>query len=186
MLSHFWIGWNLKHIIINEVADVSQVVLFICYEIWRIRNKRCSEGIEIRSASECYKSAIKAVCNYNSAQNDLLQSQNQSVPIPASNIRWCLPSAGSYKMNVDAAGPSDDGKWGLAVVIRDVQGFVSATGCWCLPILPNSDVAEAMAMLKGRKFAKELLFLNIQAESDSSNVIMQSKTSTLYQFTWKH
>jgi hypothetical protein len=40
------------------------------------------------------------------------------------NIRWCLPSAGSYKMNVDASGPSDDGKWGLVVVIRDDQGFV--------------------------------------------------------------
>lgn len=71
MLRHFWIGWNLEHIIINEGADVSQVVLFICYEIWRIRNKRCSEGIEIRSASECYESAIKAVCNFNSAQNDV-------------------------------------------------------------------------------------------------------------------
>ncbi|RHN72773.1 hypothetical protein MtrunA17_Chr2g0291401 [Medicago truncatula] len=45
-------------------------------------------------------------------------------PIPVSNIRWCLPSTGSYKMNVDASGPSDDGKWGLVVVIRDDQGFV--------------------------------------------------------------
>jgi len=30
---------------------------------------------------------------------------------------------------------------------------------------PTQNVAEAMAMLKGLKFAKELLFLNIQAES---------------------
>jgi ribonuclease HI len=82
-------------------------------------------------------------------------------------------------MNVDAAGPSDDGKWGLAAVIRDDQGFVSAASCWCLPILPDSDVAEAMAMLKGLKFAKELLFLNIQAESDSSNVIMAIKDKHL-------
>jgi len=39
-------------------------------------------------------------------------------------MRWRLPSAGSYKMNVDASGPSDDGKWGLVVVIRDDQGIV--------------------------------------------------------------
>jgi len=57
-----------------------------------------------------YKSAIKAVYNFNSAQNDLLQSQNQSVPIPVSKIRWCLPSAESYKMNVNATCPSDDEK----------------------------------------------------------------------------
>lgn len=51
--------------------------------------------------------------------------------------------------------------------------------CTCLPILPDSDVAEAMEMLKGLKFAKELLFLNIQAESDSSNVIMAIKDKHL-------
>lgn len=62
----------LEHIIIDEGADVSQVVLSICYEIRWIRNKRCFEGIEIHSASNCYKSAIKAI--FNGVQNELLQS----------------------------------------------------------------------------------------------------------------
>ena len=81
--SHFGVNfsWNnssaksfldwLEHII-NEGADVSQVVLSICYEIRWIRNKRCFEGIEIPSASNCHNSAIKVI--FNGVQNDLLQS----------------------------------------------------------------------------------------------------------------
>lgn len=68
-------------------------------------------------------------------------------------------------------GPSENEKWGLSAVIRDADGSVAAAGCWYMPILPDSDVAEAMALLKGLQFAKDLLFLNVQAESDSRNVI---------------
>ncbi|CAJ2642657.1 unnamed protein product [Trifolium pratense] len=60
-----------------------------------------------------------------------------------SNIRGCHLTAGFYKLNVDSAGPSGQGKWGLATVIQDADGLVSAVGCWCLPILPYSNVAEA-------------------------------------------
>lgn len=41
-------------------------------------------------------------------------------------------------------------------MIRDADGFVAAAGCWYMPILPDSDVAEAMALLKGLQFAKDL------------------------------
>ncbi|XP_045806836.1 uncharacterized protein LOC123899673 [Trifolium pratense] len=72
-----------------------------------------------------------------------------------SNIRGCHLTAGFYKLNVDSAGPSGQGKWGLATVIQDADGLVSAVGCWCLPILPYSNVAEAFE----------------KAGSDNSNMI---------------
>jgi ribonuclease HI len=37
--------------------------------------------------------------------------------------------------------------------------------------LPESNVAEGLALLKGMEFAKEMLFLNLKVEADSSNVI---------------
>ncbi|PNX94161.1 hypothetical protein L195_g017331, partial [Trifolium pratense] len=45
-----------------------------------------------------------------------------------SNIRGCHPTAGYYKLNVDSAGPSGQGKWGLAAVIQDADDLVSAAG----------------------------------------------------------
>jgi len=74
-------------------------------------------------------------------------------------------------LNVDAAGPLDDGNWGLATIIRDVEGVVLAAACWYMPILIDSKVAEALALVKGIEFAKDTLFLQLCAEADSSNVI---------------
>jgi len=149
----------LEQIICNEEDDVIQLVLSIC------------NGSDIPCAVSCYNNALKVVHCYNSAEFQILQMQNQQVPLPNRNIRWCLQTTGSNKLNGDAAGPSENGKWGLSTVIRDADGFVAAAGCWYMPILPDSNVAEALALLKGLQFAKDLLFLNVQAESDSRSVI---------------
>lgn len=82
---------------------------------------------------------------------------------------------GCYKLNVDAAGPSADRNWGLAAIIRDVEGVVLAVACWYMPILTDSNVAEALALMKGIEFSKNMLFLHLCAESDSSNVISAIK-----------
>jgi len=45
-----------------------------------------------------------------------------------------------------------------------------------MPILTDSNVAEALALMKGIEFARDmLLFLHLCAESDSSNVISAIK-----------
>jgi hypothetical protein len=43
--------------------------------------------------------------------------------------------------------------------------------CWCQPLLPDSDVVECMSMMKGLKFARDMLFLNLTDESNYANVI---------------
>jgi len=73
--------------------------------------KRCIEGIEVLSASNC--------CINEHNPLNICQSQSQIL--------------GYYKLNVDAIGPSEQG---LADVIRDAYGLVAAASCWCLPILP--------------------------------------------------
>jgi ribonuclease HI len=40
-----------------------------------------------------------------------------------------------------------------------------------MAVLPESNVAEGLALLKGMKFAKEMLLLNLKVEADSSDVI---------------
>ncbi|MCI65644.1 hypothetical protein A2U01_0086902, partial [Trifolium medium] len=46
-----------------------------------------------------------------------------------------------------------------------------AAGCWCRPIVPDSDVAEDMTLLLGMEFAKDLLFKDVEINLDSANVV---------------
>ncbi|MCI35158.1 hypothetical protein A2U01_0056379, partial [Trifolium medium] len=60
----------------------------------------------------------------------------------------------------------------IGVVVRDEHGVVVAASCWQVLPLPDSEVAEALAMRKGLEFAKDMSFLNLIAESDASNMIL--------------
>ena len=93
--------------------------------------------------------AMLVVQQYNNSSEILMQVQNQGCPIPTSNVRWTVPPPGWYKLNTDAAGQNEDGTWGLLVIVRDSEGgVVVVVACWKTPILPNSDMAKAMAMKK--------------------------------------
>ena len=83
-----------------------------------------------------------------------------------------IPFSGFYKLNVDAPGPIEDDKWGIGVVVRDNEGVVVGASSWQVFSLPDSEVAEALAMRKGVEFAKDMSFLNLIVESDASNVVL--------------
>ncbi|PNX90675.1 hypothetical protein L195_g046800 [Trifolium pratense] len=57
---------------------------------------------------------------------------------------------------------------GLAAVVRDSNGVVMAAGCWCQPIVPDPDVPEGMTLLLGMEFAKDMLFKDVEINSDSA------------------
>jgi len=161
--------WVSK-VVVNEDREVVQLVVAICYEIWRVRNKRCFEGIDIPCALSVCNSACKAIQDFNSAEN-MLWSVIQPASVPISAVRWTTLITDFYKLNVDVAGPNAEGNWRLAGVIRGTNGMVVAARCWYTAVLPESNVVEGMALLKGMKFAKDMLFLNLNVEADSSNVI---------------
>ena len=92
--------------------------------------------------------------------------------MPISDVHWTPPFSGFYKLNVDAAGPVEGDKWGIGVVVRDYEGVVVGASSWQVSSLPDSEVAEALAMRKGLEFAKDMSFLNLIAESDASNVVL--------------
>ena len=43
----------------------------------------------------------------------------------------------------------------------DARGVVVSVGCSCMPLLPVSDVADGMSVLKGIELSKDLLFLKL-------------------------
>lgn len=54
--------------------------------------------------------------------------------------------------------------------MRNSDGVVLSAASWYRPTLSDSDIAVNMAILMGLNFAKDLLFRNLEAESDSANM----------------
>jgi len=106
----------------------------------------------------------------------LLETLSGGPNLPISDVHWTPSDNGCYKLNVDAAGPIEGGKWGIDVVVRDYEGIVIATSCCQVFSLPDSEVAEALVIRKGLEFAKDMFFLNLIAESDDSNVVQALNT----------
>lgn len=53
-------------------------------------------------------------------------------------------------------------------MVRDNEGVVLASSCWQVCSLPDSEVAETLAMRKGLEFTKDMCFMNLIAESDAN------------------
>jgi hypothetical protein len=81
--------------------------------------------------------------------------------LPICDVHWTSPFSGFYKLNVDATSLIEEDKWGIGVVARDNEGVVVVASSWQVFSLPDSEVAKALAMRKGLKFAKDICFLNL-------------------------
>ena len=57
-------------------------------------------------------------------------------------------------------------------MVRDNECVVVGASSSQVFSLPDSEVAEALAIRKGLEFAKDMSFLNLIVESDASNVVL--------------
>jgi ribonuclease HI len=156
--------------IINATEDVIVHVLALSYEIWCARNKKCFEGTDVNVAAIVQK-AQRSIVNFKSASTVLLETLSGGPTLPISDVHWTPPFYGFYKLYVDAAGPIEGSKWGIGVVVRDNEGVVVGASCWQVFSLSDSEVAEALAMRKCLKFAKDMSFLNLIVESNASKAV---------------
>lgn len=67
---------------------------------------------------------------------------------------------------------SKDGRCGLGAVIRNHDSQVMAAATWCFSCLSDPEIVEAFAIRLGLKFSLDLLFLNLEVETDALNVIL--------------
>jgi len=75
------------------------------------------------------------------------------------------------KVNVDAAFVLADRSGATGAILKDNQGVFVAASSSFIPHVPSAVVAEALAMLHGLRFANDLGYSRIQAESDNLEVI---------------
>ena len=90
--------------------------------------------------------AQRSIVNFKSASTVLLEALSGGLILPISDVHWTSSFSGFNKLNVDAAGPIEEGKWGTGVVVRDNEVVVVAAGCWQVFSLSDSEVTEALAM----------------------------------------
>lgn len=50
------------------------------------------------------------------------------------------------------------GKWGIGVMVRDINGVMVAASCWQILLLPDSGVAGALAMKEVFEICKRYVF----------------------------
>jgi hypothetical protein len=93
--------------------------------------------------------AQRSIVNFKSASTVLVETLSGGPILPISDVHWTPPFSGFYKLNVDASGPIEGDKWGIGVVVRDNEGVVVGASCWQVFSLPDSEVAEVLAMRKG-------------------------------------
>ena len=70
------------------------------------------------------QNAQRSIENFKSASMVLMETLSGGPILPISDVHWTPPFSGFYKLNVDAAGPIEGDKWGIAVVVRDYEGVV--------------------------------------------------------------
>lgn len=114
--SIFCHGWKIQVCMKKWLLDW----FFLCYELWRFRKKHF-EGIALPNPVNCVNQANRNVNMFNQSNATVMQQQNLPILLHESNIRWIPPPAGWYKLNVDAAGLTSDGVWGLTAVIETLM-----------------------------------------------------------------
>jgi ribonuclease HI len=161
-----FISW-LDHVISHSPSDVISYVLSLCYGIWFARNKSCFDGKQ-NLVEDIVRKAWAIVDDYNLMLNTHVSSDN---PEPSNSpISWNPPPPNCYKVNVDAAGPTNN-MWGIGVVIRDSYGDVAAAATWIVEAIPDPDVGEALGVRLAIQFALDMGFFQVMFESDSLNVV---------------
>jgi len=105
----------------------------------------------------------RSIVNFNSASTTLLETLSGCPNLLTYDVHRIPCDSGCYKLDVDATCSIEGYKWGIDAIVRDYEGVVVAVSCSQVFSLLNSEVAEALAMQKGLKFAKEVFFLNLIA-----------------------
>ena len=97
----------------------------------------------------------------------------------ASSRTWCLPPAGTHKINVDAS-LAEDGWVGLGAIARDDEGRVVFTATRKVRARWAPEVAEAKGLEWGVRLCRRFGLQHIILESDCQSVITRLSKNAIY------
>ncbi|KAF7814608.1 putative ZmL1 non-LTR retrotransposon protein [Senna tora] len=169
-----WFESKLKRASAKEV----EVMCLMMHRIWNRRNK-LRLGEEAGSLLKCWDEVNALWCELNEGRKDELSHDGREAEVSA---KWDPPHWSNVKVNVDAGYDNNsDGRIGC--VIRNYNGRCLAAKLILIPGVQSIEYLEALAILEGIKFAKEMNCNKIEVEGDCKKVydlLLSSKLDLSY------
>jgi hypothetical protein len=147
---------------LNDLQSPAIEVLFTtAWELWNARNALLFEETVTTVNDICQKAAGAAL--------DFLESTAQLAPIANTQIminevKWRPPANDNFKLNVGTHGSTDQHISGLAALIRDSQGLVTAALCSKILVRGNGLQKYAHAVLWAINFAYDIGIRRVEVD----------------------
>ncbi|GMI83716.1 hypothetical protein HRI_002040900 [Hibiscus trionum] len=156
-----WLELCLRHL----DPDLFMFICVLLWNMWNRRNTLVHKGIliPVRATVE-YVQMLISDCQSSWELPGVGTSCNRSE-------RWCWPSEGVFKVNVDGAFFADSGKASIGVVARDHFGLMIDGQASILHGTFTAELTEVMALLEGLKMAALNGWSQVQFECDSIGVL---------------
>lgn len=138
--------------------------------IWRDRNNVVHGSKELHPA-ELIQRAVDWLAECSHVLGSRSNEGDGQTVSETETIHWVPPLATWLKLNFDGACDFKQGRVGLGAVIRDEVGALR--GAMAIPcVIPLSPLAtEALALLNGLKYCRELGVSKIEIEGDALTVL---------------
>ncbi|KAF7827396.1 ferric reduction oxidase 2 [Senna tora] len=150
-----WFEAKLKYSSAKEV----DVMCMMMQRIWARRNK-LRLGEDAVSLLKCWDEVNALWCELNEGRKDELSNTGREAEVSA---RWDPPHWSNVKVNVDA-GYDNNGDGRIGCVIRNYNGRCLAAKLISSLGIQSIEYLEALAILEGIKFAKEMSCNKIEVE----------------------
>ncbi|KAL5804492.1 hypothetical protein ACOSQ3_031292 [Xanthoceras sorbifolium] len=95
-------------------------------------------------------------------------------------VIWRPPSAGTFKLNTQASASLEAGLAGFGVMIRNEFGLIMAVGSIRVTGFFCPQVAEALAIFHGLRFASQTGLFPLHVESDCLEVIKVLQDDSIF------
>ncbi|XP_043697234.1 uncharacterized protein LOC122648024 [Telopea speciosissima] len=152
-------------------AEVLSLFSFVCWSLWLARNELIFNHKEL-SPVEVFSKAQQAFNGFMDIENGKVLNTGQAFgyvetsPTP----KWKSPSAGTLKLNCDAALPRDSIMGGVGFIIRNHLGIPSIAVSEPL-VFDEALIGEALAILKGVSAAADAEHHQVEVESDNLEMV---------------
>ncbi|KAL4361670.1 hypothetical protein GQ457_04G031690 [Hibiscus cannabinus] len=155
-----WLRWMFDRFTANR----HQEILIIIWAIWFARNKLVHENTvqtrsEIVTFIRGYLAELKAV------------STKLSHPNVRVAVRWVPPHENQVKINVDASFSSTATRSTSGMIIRDNKGLILGAAYRINFRVYSVFEAEALAVLQGLQFGKDIGCNDVCVEGDAKSII---------------